>query len=552
MNRTTNGARLHRAAVWLLIASLAIYALVVLLLSSVPVFSRDAIIHHLAIPKLYLEHGGMVELPQYFFSYYPQLLELIYILPVWAGLDFTAKYIHFLFGILTAWLIFWYIRRTIGVVWGLMGALLFVTIPLILKLSVTVYVDLGLVFFSTGALLASVLWLEDRRRKWLIIAAISCGLALSVKYNGLLTFLILLLCLPLFYLRSLPPEERGRQQMAAMKHAALFAFIALLVFSPWMIRNLVWTGNPLYPLFKSTFSVASKDAGKSESSEEVKPRRSLSHFWYRRHLYQESTLETIGIPIRIFFQGEDDNPALFDGRLDFALLLFPFLLLLGRRPREMQIVNRLMLVFSCLYILLVYLTTDMRVRYVGPAIPPLVILAVFGLHALWSKLSGLARPRWETPVVAVLFIAALTPNLFYLVDLWKRIDPFAYLSGRVSRVEFLSEKVPSFAPTHYINLHLPEESRVLAVYLRQRPYYFEREVGFDYQPFLAVLATEDTAAIQRYLANEQITHLLIRIDLFDHWLSERPEATRRRVLRFFSDHLRLLHVVNGYGVYSLR
>lgn len=116
-------------------------------------------------------------------------------------------------------------------------------------------------------------------------------------------------------------------------------------------------------------------------------------------MYQKTPLETLAIPIRISFQSEDNNPGLFDGRLNFALLLFPFLLL-GAASREEGQTNRLLLAFALLYILTVYLATDMRVRYVSPAIPPLVILATLSLNTRrrFSQrdrpgLGALARPR---------------------------------------------------------------------------------------------------------------------------------------------------------------
>ena len=45
-----------------------------ILLNLTPPISRDAIIHHLAIPKLWLAHGGFYEIPWADFSYYPTQL----------------------------------------------------------------------------------------------------------------------------------------------------------------------------------------------------------------------------------------------------------------------------------------------------------------------------------------------------------------------------------------------------------------------------------------------------------------------------------------------
>jgi len=43
----------------------------IVLLSLVPPVAKDELVHHLAVPKLYLKHGGMVEIPFMDFSYYP-------------------------------------------------------------------------------------------------------------------------------------------------------------------------------------------------------------------------------------------------------------------------------------------------------------------------------------------------------------------------------------------------------------------------------------------------------------------------------------------------
>ena len=76
----------------------------IIILGSVPPVSRDALTHHLAIPKLYLEHQGIYEIPFMEFSYYPMNLDLLYLIPLYFGNDIAPKFIHFSFALLTAWL----------------------------------------------------------------------------------------------------------------------------------------------------------------------------------------------------------------------------------------------------------------------------------------------------------------------------------------------------------------------------------------------------------------------------------------------------------------
>jgi len=42
--------------------------------------------------------------------------------------------------------------------------------------------------------------------------------------------------------------------LTAAGYGLLFLFIALLFFSPWMIRNYVWTNNPIFPLYDHWFN----------------------------------------------------------------------------------------------------------------------------------------------------------------------------------------------------------------------------------------------------------------------------------------------------------
>ena len=86
----------------LLISSLIAVIAAIFMLGSVPPVSRDALTHHLFVPKLYLERG-FVELPWLAFSYYPMNLDLLYLIPLYFGNDIIPKYIHCGFALLTAW-----------------------------------------------------------------------------------------------------------------------------------------------------------------------------------------------------------------------------------------------------------------------------------------------------------------------------------------------------------------------------------------------------------------------------------------------------------------
>jgi len=133
--------------IFILLAALILLVVCIGVMATVPPVSRDALTHHLAVPKIWVEDGLFMELPSIPFSYYPMNLDLLYMLPLSWGNDIVPKYIHFAFALLTALLLYVHLKRRLGHVYGLLGALFFLSIPVIVKLSTTVYVDLGLIFF---------------------------------------------------------------------------------------------------------------------------------------------------------------------------------------------------------------------------------------------------------------------------------------------------------------------------------------------------------------------------------------------------------------------
>ena len=182
----------------------------IVLLSLVPPVSKDALVHHLAVPKLYLRHGGIHEIPSIIFSYFPMNLDLLYMISLYFGNDILPKLIHFGFALLTGWLIFGYLKRRLTTAYALLGLIFFLSIPVIVKLSITVYVDLGVIFFSTLSLFLLFRWIESRfRLRWLIFSAVSCGLAMGTKYNALITFFLLTLFVPYIYSRYSQGKKSG-------------------------------------------------------------------------------------------------------------------------------------------------------------------------------------------------------------------------------------------------------------------------------------------------------------------------------------------------------
>ena len=526
----------------------------IITLAAVPPVSRDALTHHLYIPKLYIQAGGIHEIPHIPFSYYPQLLDLIYILPLLFQNDILPKYIHFSFALATSLLIFIYLKRTTRTA-AYVGVLFFLTIPVIMKLSVTAYVDLGLVFFSFAAIFYLLKWKEENLKwRYLIISAVFTGLAMGTKYNGMLTFLILTLTLPIL----LPINQR--RSIKAFIYPIVFSIIALSVFSPWMIKNIIWTGNPLYPLYKTKISITSnsnqQEPGFDEALNEDKNR--FSHFLIRKHLYHETWWETLLIPIRIFFQGEDDNPARFDGKLNPFLFIMPAILsvmLLFRKNYHDSNLFFLFL-FSILFTLFAFLKTDMRIRYISPIIPPLVLLYVEALGHLHALLIKKFHHRFTSaPYIfsLIIIVASFSSNIVYTKELFLHINPIEYISGRISRKAYINKFRPEYELIEYLNKNAKKDAKVLALFLGNRGYYFDRDVRFSKNDFFtAVQQSSSDDDIAKQLKDKGYTHIMICFDLYRRWAQHSlQQKDFEKSLYYLKRHAEPLRQNRFYGLYSI-
>lgn len=533
----------HRLFRLFFLCALGAIIATVVLLACVPPISRDALTHHLYIPKLYIEHGGIYEIPRLSYSYYPMNLEMLYLVPLFFGNDITPKYIHFLFAIGTAWLIWRYLKKRIDGNYAVLGAIFFLTIPIVVKLSITAYVDLGLVFFSTASLMYVFKWAEQPlQKKYLLISAASCGLMLGTKYNGLIAFFLMTLFVPTLYLRS----ATDRSGFKPISYAALFAIVALFVFSPWMVRNFVWTGNPLYPLYDQVFNPGSSHTAGGPS-----------HFTIRHINYDESWWQMALIPFRIFFQGEDGNPKYFDGSLNPLLFFLPLLAFFKKEPgRIFEIEKKMMGAFSVFFILFAFFQRDMRVRYIAPVIPPLVILSIYGVHHLKRKLDTLPNSSFRRFVCGFMLLLGgflFSSNIIYMVEQFQYVKPIAYLSGELKREAYIEQYRHEYPAMRFANNNLPESATILGLFLGNRGYYSDREILFDEEILGKSLSMYDSPErILEALYGNGVSHLIIRHDLFARWINDNFEVQVINTFEaFIKKCTRVLFSENGYTLLAL-
>ena len=526
-------ARRLERSIW---AAILVILIVEIVLGFLPPTARDELTHHLAIPKLYARAGRVIEVPMAPYAYSPMLLDMLFTPFVYWGYDFIAKHIHALFGFLTGLLIYAYLTRRLSRVYGLLGFVFFISTPAVLRLSHWAYIDLGITFYSTAALLSLLRWSEEREvRHWLVLAALSLGFALSTKPNGLLAALLLGLLFVLVIGRA-PRKPAGR----LVSELALFAGVTLLPFMPWLMKNWHQTGNPFYPSFGNFFPAMSASAIDAASFV------GFGVFEKRQLLYGETIWQILGLPLRVFISGQDDNPQYFDGVLTPVLLLFLPWAFKGKWGEE----KKLIALFGFGYFALALFLIDMRIRYILPIVPALVLLLGYGIFNLYLSIK---RP----------FLLYLTLRLFaawHGTYLWGYVEdnrPFKYLMGSESREAFLLRALPEHSAMRYVNEKVTSTAKIYLLFLGRRAYYCERDYFHDageLPAFLigAIQKAKDPEDIGRILQSRNLTHLMLREDLLIRFLTDNLTPDQGRMWNVFATtRLRLAFRERSYAVYEI-
>jgi len=218
-------------------AALTGLALMVLL-CFLPPFEYDVLGYHLALPKRWLNMGRIHWTPDHVFSAFPLLAEMFFYLGLSWGQEAFAN--------------LWVLVNTLFLALFLAGSCrddqdrcswlapaILLCSPLCLRTGCSAYNDLPLALYEVMGLLLLLRGLRSRQTSWVIAAGLLTGFGMGVKYHGFL-FGWALSCLAGWGL------VRRRETLRSL---ALFSWVAWLAASPWLVRNLVWTGNPFFPLF---------------------------------------------------------------------------------------------------------------------------------------------------------------------------------------------------------------------------------------------------------------------------------------------------------------
>lgn len=533
------GRTLEKRVRIVLAAVLAAMVAVVLSQAFLPVVSRDALIYHLAVPKIWLAAGQIREIPWHEWSHFPLLLSLSYSGFVHFGLEQLASLYHASYLIIAAaaaaaFVYYKYQDEELAI----FSALLAATMPVCMKLAAEPMSDLALAcFFGVGYALF-IFWVEQKGTfRQLAVISVLFGLGLCCKYNSLLALGIFSLCMLSFlqrWSRSLP--------QAAGAIGALLV-IAFAVYSPWPMKNYLATGNPVYPFAGSVFGV----------SDELPFMGSVKPLQYRLGAYDESWTDIFLIPLRMMFTGVDDNPRQFDGLLSPLLLLgvVPLLSLRKTEQRTPWVENTWMYVAG--YFLLSLTSFYALLRYQLPLLIPMSVLSAAGLRALSEWRPGGHR---EAIVRGALALQVLWSGIYLGRTAVASGAMHHWMSGE-SREDFLNRRVGEFELAEEVNRKLPKDAVVYLLFTGHRYFYYDRDVRgsyFSQAPVVAWLKAEASGpALARKFREAGYTHLAVHNKRAWDTLNRSLEPNEKAAwTAFVRDSLTLVYQNESMSLWELR
>jgi hypothetical protein len=217
-----------------------------LALAVAPPIAWDSHLYHLTGPRLYLEAGRIGHPIDLAFLGYPALGQMQFLLTILVWSDRLAALFHFGYGLMGLVFTIALARRISGETAAWFAAAVYLSVPSLLNLMAAAYVDLALLFYTSGSFYLFVRWRDaylagEGERGWLVLLGLFVGFAGGLKYTAVAAPLALALGI-------LTVSWRG-STLSAARRVFLVALAAVAAVVIWPFENWLTTGNPFYPFF---------------------------------------------------------------------------------------------------------------------------------------------------------------------------------------------------------------------------------------------------------------------------------------------------------------
>ena len=426
---------------------------VAFLFALMPPTGWDVLQYHLVGPQRALAQGRILPPGDNLSLSNPALVEMLFLAAMTLKGDSAAQLMHWGYAPLMVGALLVFARRYLTMRTGWLAAAILLAVPSFLRTATWAYNDVALAFYS---MVAVWLVLEARAKgtaRSFALAGIFAGLAMGGKYTAVFVVFALLGLIV-------------RPQRATWRAALVFSISAGIVVAPWLMRNWIFVGNPVYPF---VWGGREWDAFRAA--------------WYSRFGtgLLNDPLRLLLAPWEATVWGQEDT-AYFQATIGPLLLaLVPLGVLTARGESASARAPRALWWFvGVLYVVWLVGVAQSKLlwqtRLLFPAFPALALLA----GDAFERLARLELPQFSVQRFAMLVVGlvlALTAFSYALAIAGD--SPFAYIAGFESRRAYLTRALGSYyATAEFVNGALPKDARVLFLW-ETRPYYFQRAVDED-------------------------------------------------------------------------
>ncbi len=237
-----SNAPADRVSLYLAGSILAVYCLLYLVNALAPELEPDAIAYHLGLTSEYVRLGGFPNRIG-FYEMLPQGLEMLFVPAFAFGRHSAARLVHCAF-LLASVPLLWRIARRLGLSdnIALAASVLYFCAPVAGISGTSAYTDAGGVFFALAAFYLLLVWRDTQDARYLLPAGLTAGFCYAIKFPGVMTVVLAVAFLLL-----------TARRRAFWRPLLLLTVPALAMAAPWVLRDLLLTGNPVAPLFNRWF-----------------------------------------------------------------------------------------------------------------------------------------------------------------------------------------------------------------------------------------------------------------------------------------------------------
>ena len=476
-----------------LVALIAVYALVDVLVTCAPISSADALFYHATAPELYDRIHRIEEVPWAWHTYQPFTVEMLVLdgFLLWDSVQ--GAFAPLLLGLAGGAVVFAAARRLVGRGLALLATALYVAQPYTLWLVTSTFVDPAAGFTAALAVANLVRFANDRRLAPLAAAGLFTGATAGIKYVAAGAAAVIAVSAIVVFRREL-----------TARRVAAFALPAAVVALPWYVKNAILTGDPAYPLLFGWEYEEARDAAFDS---------------FDNYGHGHSPLDLLLLPFRLLADAEPFDRAEYINPL--LLVFAPVALLEGRTRRAVAIGLTCVAAF-----LVAWFIGVQDSRYLMSGLPVVAVLAAVGIAALAAQ--GRAGRAIALAGTVGAFAVGVAVSAVYASQF------VPYLAGAQTDDEFLRENVSYHESVEWVNANLPEDARVALDFVFvlhvDRP---ALTLTSDALPLAA-----GPAATREFFRRNGLTHVVLL-----------PEnAARRRQLRYVGG--RRIATVNARAVES--